>query len=258
MTKAIILAAGEGSRLRPYTTDMPKCLVPLGGRSVLDWQLDTMRSCGIDDITIVKGYMAEQIKREGLNSFVNKDYATTNMVMTLWCAEEKMEGEVVVAYGDIVYDKEVLQTLIDAPHDISVVVDVDWEKYWSKRFSDPLADAEALSMDENNKIKVIGQKADKLSDVEAGYMGLIKFKGKGIDIFKQSFLRAQGANNAWGSPRPFQNAYMTDMLQGLVNEGQDIYAVKIRRRWLEIDSVSDLQLADKCFKVDGNTFTITE
>jgi choline kinase len=256
--KVIILAAGEGSRLRPYTNEMPKCLVPLGGKSVLDWQLDTMRSCGIDDITIVKGYMADCIEREGLNSFVNKDYATTNMVMTLWCAEEKMEGEVIVAYGDIVYDNEVLQALIDAPHDISVVVDVDWEKYWNKRFSDPLADAEAFSMDENNKIKLIGQKADKLSDVEAGYIGLIKLKGKGVAVFKQSFLRAQGANDAWGSPRPFQNAYMTDMLQGLVNEGHDLYAVKIKRRWLEIDSVSDLQLADKCFKVDGNTFTITE
>lgn len=255
--RAIILAAGEGRRLRPYTAEMPKCMVPLEGRSILDWQLDTMRACGIDNITIVKGYLADQIEREGVHTITNKDYATTNMVMTLWCAREVMEDEVIVAYGDIVYDAGVLQELIDAQHDISVVVDMDWKKYWSSRFSDPLADAEAFSMDGNDRIKVIGQKATHLSDVEAGYIGLLKFKGKGIDIFKQSFLRSQETDNAWGSPRPFQKAYMTDMLQGLVNEGHDLHAVKIRRGWLEIDSISDLQLANKYFKSNGATFSIT-
>lgn len=256
--KAIILAAGEGSRLRPYTLDMPKCLVPLGGKGILNWQIDTMRSCGLDDITIVKGYLADKIDDKGLNTFVNKDYATTNMVMTLWCAKEKLEDEVIVSYGDIVYSPQVLEALMKSPHDISVVVDMDWESYWNKRFSDPLSDAEAFSMDSSDRIKIIGQEATQLSDIEAGYIGLIKFKGRGIDIFKESFSKAQDSENAWGSQRPFKQAYMTDMLQGLVNEGHDLYAVKIRRGWLEIDSVNDLQLANKCFKAKGDTFLITE
>ena len=100
-----------------------------------------------------------------------------------------------------------------------------------------------------------------MSDVEAGYIGLIKFSGQGIEIFKQSFLKAKEASlkgeKSWGASRPFKNAYMTDMLQGLVNEGNDLRAVEINRGWLEIDSNDDYLLKiinlykKSCIK-DGN------
>jgi len=154
--KAIILAAGEGQRLRPLTENKPKCLVELGGRPILDWQIDVMHSCGIKDIVVVKGYQADKIVREDVRYYINHDYDTTNMVMTLWCAKDELEGEVVISYGDIVYTEDVLKRLVMAPYDISVVVDLDWQKYWQKRFADPLQDAEAFKMDAQGKIRVIG------------------------------------------------------------------------------------------------------
>ena len=252
--KAIILAAGEGRRLRPLTEDKPKCLVQLGEKPILDWQIETMHNCGVEDIVVVKGYQADKIARKDIKHYVNYDYGTTNMVMTLWCAKDELDDEVIISYGDIVYNEEVLRSIITAPYEISVVADLNWQKYWQKRFADPLKDAEAFKMDTQGKISVIGQVPEKISDIDAGYIGLIKFKGKGIDIFKQSFLQAQSANNAWGSQRPFEKAYMTDMLQGLVNEGQDVYAVKIKGGWLEIDSKDDYSLAKKLF-VDGKVIS---
>ncbi|MDD4941619.1 MAG: phosphocholine cytidylyltransferase family protein [Candidatus Omnitrophica bacterium] len=249
--KGIILAAGEGKRLRPFTDNNPKCLIPLEGKSILDRQIDTMRSCGIDDIVVIKGYRADQITRQDVRFRVNPRYDTTNMVMTLWCAEKDLCGEVVVSYGDIVYNREVLEELMKSPHDISVVADMDWLPYWTMRFSDPLSDAEAFKMDADGRIMVIGQKPEKIEDIEAGYIGLNKFSNTGLDIFKRSFVHAQRVfeNNgkAWGAPRAFEKAYMTDMLQGLINEGNELHAVRIHGGWLEIDSYSDYELAGKLF-----------
>ena len=84
--KAIILAAGEGKRLKPYTDSRPKCMVPLAGRPLLHWQLDVLRSAGIKDIVIVGGYRAEALKACGASVVTNPRYDSTNMVGTLFCA----------------------------------------------------------------------------------------------------------------------------------------------------------------------------
>ncbi len=257
--KAIILAAGEGKRLRPFTEDRPKCLIPLERKSIFDHQVDTMRRCGIRDIIAVKGYKADKITRQDVRYYLNRNYATTNMVMTLWCAKAELEGEVIVSYGDIVYNQEVLQRIIDSQYEISVVVDVNWKKYWKRRFSDPLKDAEALRLDSHGRIEIIGQKAENISDVEAGYIGLIKFKGRGMQIVRESFLNAQKVasqdGSPWGVSRSFENVYMTDMLQGIVNESQDIYGIKINGGWLEIDSSDDYELAKELF-VEGRVVPV--
>ncbi|HLF18610.1 MAG TPA: phosphocholine cytidylyltransferase family protein [Candidatus Omnitrophota bacterium] len=256
---AVILAAGEGKRLRPFTDEKPKCLVPIGDTSIFDHQVDMMKRCGIRDIIAVKGYMAQKISRKDVKYYVNERYATTNMVMTLWCVQHEMKDESIVSYGDIIYNEDVLRKLMAAPHDISVVVDMNWERYWKRRFTDPLADAEALRFADKDRIKVIGQPAHAIADVQAGYIGLMKFKGRGIDTFKRSFLNAEKISQAggkpWGCDRPFEKAFMTDMLQGIINEGEDIYGVKINGGWLEIDGLNDYELAKELF-VDGKVVSV--
>lgn len=257
--KGIILAAGEGTRLKPFTENMPKCLLPLEGKGLIDWQIEIMQSCGISDIVVIKGHMSDKITRSDVRYYLNSDFKTTNMVMTLWCASEELTGEVIIAYGDILYNASVLEQLIKSPHQISVVVDQDWQRYWSLRFDDPLKDAEALKMDSRGRIKIIGQKAKGLPDIEAGYIGLIKFKEEGTKIFKESFLNAQKVAEAgglpWGVDKPFKKLYMTDMLQGLVNEGHEIYGVVVKGGWLEIDSFRDYELAKRIF-IEGRVMEL--
>ena len=259
--KAIILAAGEGKRLKPLTNDRPKCLLELGNKSILDWQIDTMHLCGISDIVVVKGYSAEKIIRKDVRYYANDNFKNTNMVITLWCAEPELEGEIIVSYGDIIYNHEVLQKLIDSTGDISVVVDTNWQQYWQARFEDPLKDAEALKMDADKRIKVIGQKAEKISDVEAGYIGLIKFRENGLKILKKSFSNAKDIAKKgefpWGASRSFETTYMTDMLQGIINEGHNVYGVSVNGGWLEIDSHRDYDLAKKLF-INGEVISLNE
>ena len=108
--RVIILAAGQGTRLRPYTNDRPKCLVELDGKPMLYRQLDVLRAAGLNDIALVGGYHAECLQLPDIEVLLNPRFAQTNMVSTLFCAEQWMkDGEdLLIAYGDIVYEPRVL------------------------------------------------------------------------------------------------------------------------------------------------------
>src|SRR3989338_5798791 len=107
--KAIILAAGMGTRLGKYTKDIPKGMLNFNGKSLIERQVEVLRSCGIKDIIIVKGYMPDKINIKGVKYYENKDYANTNMVETLFAAEKEMSDNIIVCYSDIIYQKNVLK-----------------------------------------------------------------------------------------------------------------------------------------------------
>ena len=107
--KGIILAAGLGSRLSKYTKDCPKGLLPFLGKSLLEHQLEIMRDLGIDDITIIKGYMADKIDISEVNYYTNYNFKETNMVESLFCAKEILEGPCIITYSDVIYEKALLE-----------------------------------------------------------------------------------------------------------------------------------------------------
>ena len=121
MTRAIILAAGQGTRLRPLTNDRPKCLVPLAGISLLERQAQTLRSCGINEIRVVGGYLVDEIKKRGFACSINENYAATNMVATLFSAIDYLPGDddLIISYGDIVYQPQNLQALLQNQDEIA-------------------------------------------------------------------------------------------------------------------------------------------
>jgi len=234
----VILAAGEGTRLRPYTLNRPKCMVEINGKQIIQYQLDVLQSQQIDSIAIVTGYLSDMLQPFGLKTYVNNRYNETNMVWSLFCAKQEFKGTLVVSYGDIVYSKNIINDLIQSPHDISVVVDRKWASYWRERFSDPLDDAEILQCDQQGRIINIGQKPKTLNDIEGQYIGLMKFSEKGQKILQDTFKIAQ-KNGKLGN-LPVEKAYMTDLLQAIIDNGHDIWPVNIEGGWIEIDTVKDL------------------
>jgi len=234
----IILAAGEGTRLRPYTLDRPKCMVEIKGKQIIQYQLDVLQSQQINSIAIVTGYLANMLQDFGLKTYFNDRYNDTNMVWSLFCASQEFKETLIVSYGDIVYSKKILKDLILSPYDISVVVDRKWETYWRARFNDPLEDAETLQCDQQGRIVNIGQKPKTLDDIEGQYIGLMKFSENGQKILKDTFKIAQ-KNGKIGN-LPVEKAYMTDILQSIINNGNDIWPVNIEGGWIEVDTVNDL------------------
>ena len=173
--KAIILAAGEGTRLRPYTLDRPKCLVELAGRPLLEHQMAALQAAGVDDITIVTGYRAEQIAEYGPPTRHNPAYATTNMVASLMCASDVLRSgdDVLIAYSDIIYPASIIRRLCACPEPLCTTVDRQWLKLWQLRCENPLNDAETLKLDGAGDIIEIGRKPKSYDEIQAQYMGLV-------------------------------------------------------------------------------------
>ena len=155
--KVILLVAGEGTRLQPYTLDRPKCMVTINGISLIERQLKVLKQEGLCNIVMVGGYKAEMLQVFNIKTMINPNYSKTNMLWTLFCAEEELEGEVIVSYGDIVYSREVLRALLESTADIAVIIDKKWESYWKARSEDPLSDAETLKLDK----KGMGKNLDR-------------------------------------------------------------------------------------------------
>lgn len=245
----IVLAAGQGTRLRPLTDIRPKCLVELCGQTLLDRLLHAARSVGIDDVVVVGGYLADQLRRSDLRVVVNPDYETTNMVSTLFCAEDLFCAGFILSYGDIAYSPAVLQTLLADPSPVGVVVDRDWRRYWELRFSDPLSDAESLRLGPGGHIKSIGQRETDIDRIEAQYIGLMAFRGPGVEALRQTYAAAQAAERDGRLPsnasRPLSKFFMTDLLQRMIDLGYPVTAVPIEGGWVEIDDLHDLELAEK-------------
>jgi len=240
--KVILLVAGEGKRLRPYTLDRPKCMVEIDGISLIDRQLSVLRAEGLDNIVMVGGYKSEMLKREGVKLKLNPRYYETNMVWTLFSAEEELDNldrDVIVSYGDIVYSREILQALLKSTTDIAVIIDKEWESYWRARNENPLDDAETLKIRRDGTISEIGQKPKSLSEIEGQYMGLMKFSVKGIKQIKEIFHTAVESGELLG--KSVESSYMTDLLQVAINSGRSVTAVPVCNSWIEVDTVKDLK-----------------
>ena len=236
--KVILLVAGEGKRLRPYTLDKPKCMVEIDGVSLIDRQIKILKAEGLEDFLLIGGFKAEMLKQKGVKLKINSRYFETNMVWTLFSAEEELEGDIIVSYGDIVYSQEILQALINSKEDIAVVIDKDWESYWRARNEDLLDDAETLRLGLNGKITEIGNRPKTVEEIQGQYIGLMKLSSKGLSHIKTIFHNSVKSGKLLN--KPVEESYMTDLLQVCINQDIPVSSVIINGGWIEIDTVSDL------------------
>lgn len=246
--KAILLGAGQGTRLRPLTDDRPKCMVEVDGAPLLDWQLYALRAAGIDDVTVVRGWCRTAISGDGLRFVDNHRFAETNMVQSLRCAADHLHGDVIVAYTDLLYRPEVIQRARQSTADIGVVVDMEWRALWERRMDDPLADAETLRTDGKGRLLEIGRRPKSFDEIEAQYLGIVRLSPAGCDVLRETFARAAEADatgrTVFGSERTLDQAYFTDLLDGLIADGYVVKTVPIHGGWTEVDSHDDLRVAE--------------
>ena len=249
-SKAIIIAAGLGSRLKGYTESLPKCMLKFGDKTLLQRQLDAYRASGVDDISVVRGYKKEKIDYEGLRYFENPDYESNNILNSLFYAEEALNGHVIAAYSDILFEAAVVRRVLQSEADISIVVDIDWHGYYVSRKDHPIEEAENVIFDANNQVVNIGKMLMEKDDVFGEFIGMMKFSPRGAETFKRHFHRAKAL--FWDRPfqhaATFQKAYITDMIQDMVDLGVPVHCVIIERGWKEIDTVEDYEKALKEFE----------
>lgn len=241
--KAIIIAAGMGSRLEHMTQDTPKCLLPVNGKSILQHQLDAYRAHDIDDIHIIKGYKQEKIDLPDITYYLNESYKTNNILLSLMHAESAMDDAFMSSYSDIVFHQDVVGELKNSDGDISVIVDTGWKSQYEGRTHHPVSEAEKVIWDDEGHVLEIGKIIDHPDNAQAEFIGLMKCSKKGAAMFTEYYNRV--APEYSGKPfmraPEFRKSYLTDLLQYMINDGVKIQRVCIERGWHEIDTIQDIK-----------------
>ncbi|HBN21778.1 MAG TPA: nucleotidyl transferase [Holosporales bacterium] len=229
--RAIILAAGRGSRMGSLTSEQPKCLTEVHGKLLIQHQIDALTAAGINDIAIVTGYKSECLKDYGTHHFHNPKWSETNMVYSLFCAKEWLdENDCIVSYSDIFYGPQIVKDLMECQDNIAIAYDPNWIELWSKRFDDPLDDAETFRIDANSYLLEIGQKPKTVEEIEGQYMGLLRLTSDFCRIVNE--LRCSN----------FPVISMTKLLSLFIKDSKKIYGVPHKGSWGECDIISDIDL----------------
>ena len=249
--RAIILAAGFGSRLMPLTQDIPKCMVIYQNKRIVDYIMEALNEVGIQEICIVGGYKFNVLKQhinthyKGIQMVCNERYDSTNMVATLFCAKDflldciRQKQDLLVSYADIVYFSEIVEKLKACDYDLGIVVDREWKALWEKRFNNPLNDAETLKLS-GNKIIELGKKPKDYSDIEGQYIGLFRISHRFLSEVVRYYENLD--RNAMYDSKDFDNMYMTSFLQLLIESYKNGCMVELFGNWCEIDFKSDLEV----------------
>ena len=244
--KYLILAAGKGTRLKHYTEDLPKGMLKFAGYPILKYHLKMAERLGFTRQIIVKGYKESAIAFPGVSYYVNNEYDTTNMVESMMRARNEFDDDLVVSYADIIYNPRILKDLVDFSGDFVVTVDMNWKKYWQMRYEKVDFDTESLSLFGDGTIRELGSPDPPVGDIHARYVGLLKFSVRGLKIIEGIYEEAK--KDHWNEPwqksgKPFRNAYMTDLLQEIIDQGYPVKAMPIENGWIELDTVDDYEKA---------------
>ena len=248
--RAIILAAGSGLRLGQHTKDIPKALLDLNGKSILERQISLLRQHGINEIFVVTGYQQEKHTLKDIEYIFNPRYAETEQLASMMVARTKISDDVLVIFGDIVFDEQILQQILVSNDDIGIAIDLDWEKSYNERPDNPKSLADKVLIYQK-KIQQISAKITSLSmkNQQIGeFLGVIKLSRRGSKIMIQKYQELERSHKGkFHDASSLEKAKLVDILQELIDSKIEIYPIPITGKWCEIDTPKDLERARKIF-----------
>jgi choline kinase len=247
--KAVFIAAGQGSRLGSITNDLPKPLVDVNGKSIIERQIDLLHKKNINDIVIVTGYKKEKFTFKNIEYVFNPNFLIDEQAGSLMSARQKFSDDVLVMFGDILFDEQILEQVLNANGQISIAIDKDWEKSYQERNDNPIDKADKVLLKNNKIIKISAEQIRAEQNVDTGeLLGIMKLSSEGSKILIEHYEKLE--NNHTGKfhdAESFKKAKFVDILQELISTGIDINPIVISGNWCEIDTPDDLTRAKKIF-----------
>jgi len=233
--KVVILSAGQGKRLLPMTADRPKCILPVRGQTMIEWQIDELAKCGIDQVNVVLGYGADKVEQtlrrrygEGkINTIYNAAYAVSDNLVSCWTAHDQMSSDFILINGDTLFEVAVVKRLLESEHHPVTVVVSHKSQY----------------DDDDMKVELDGRRLVRIGkdlspdQVDGESIGMILFREQGPKLFCEALemaLRDPSSQRKW---------YLS-----VIDELAQTMAVQTcsteELQWCEVDYPADLQLAE--------------
>ena len=249
--KAIFIAAGEGSRLGNIKKDLPKPLVDINGKSIIERQIALLRKNNVNDVVVVTGYKKEKFTFKNIKYIHNPNFREQEQTGSLMAARSKIVGDVLIMFGDILFEETILQQMLNSKCDIVIAVDKNWEKSYEERPDNPKSEADKVLI-KDDKVIQISAKNIKINnnDNDVGeLLGLMKLSPKGSKILIEQYEKLENSHIGKFHDAPsFKKAKFVDILQELLSLGIIITPISIKGKWCEIDTKHDLEIAKKMFK----------
>jgi choline kinase len=237
MVKALILSAGQGRRLRPLTATKPKCLVSIGDKAILEWQLETLEAAGVARATVVVGFRAEKVEQTlaarahsaiDTSTIFNPRYDTADNLISCWVARDEMNEDFLLVNGDTLFESDVVHRLLASPP-APVTLAVGYKPEYDD-------DDMKVSCD-GHMLRRVGKDLPA-SETSGESIGLLLFRGEGPRLFREALARATAqpeAGRLW-----YLSAVNDLAMRGMVQ----IASVE-GLQWAEVDYWNDLDDAQK-------------
>ena len=248
--RAIILAAGSGLRLGQHTKDIPKALLDLNGKSILERQISLLREHGVNEIFVITGYKREKHVLKDIEYIFNPRYSETEQLASMMVARTKVSDDVLIIFGDIIFDNQVLQQILTSNDDIAIAIDLDWEKSYNERPDNPKSLADKVLINQKKVLRVSAKEAsfDIENQTVGEFLGVIKLSANGSrTIIKKYEELEKSYVGKFHDADSFNKAKLVDILQELIDSKIEIYPIIISGKWCEIDTPKDLERARKIF-----------
>ena len=235
MMKAVILSAGQGKRLLPLTADRPKCILPVRGRTMIEWQVDELARCGIEQVIAVLGYGAGKVEEvlrrrygtDRVKTVYNEAYAVSDNLVSCWKVHDEMDSDFILLNGDTLFEAAVVKRLLGAERQPVTVTISHKERY----------------DDDDMKVELDGQRVvrigkDLLPDqVDGESIGMILFRDRGPMIFRDALEKALNDPSS-------QSKWYLSVIDNLA-QSMPVWTCSVAGlQWCEVDYPADLKLAE--------------
>ena len=248
--KIIFIAAGSSTRLGTKTLNFPKGLIKINNNSIMGIQLDLFKNKKIDNIIIITGPNADKFNFKNVTYINDTNHKKHDVLGSLMVAKSHMNNEIVTTYSDIIFDEKILNSIVEFKGDIGIAIELNWEKRYINRDQHPKSEADNVIIQNGEIVKIKKNISESKDDQIIGeFIGLMKLSKEGAKIFKNKYLELEKTHiGKFHNAPSLERAYLTDMLQELINSGLKISPIIINGNWCEIDTPQDIEIAKKKFK----------
>ena len=247
--KAILLAAGEGSRMGKLTQNIPKPLVKVNGKSIIERQLSILKQNKILDVIIITGPHNEKFNFEKIRYIRDENFLEHDQLGSLMSAKKEIDGDVIILFADIIFEEIILSKILESKSDISIAVDMNWARTYTSKPDGSFDKADKVRFEQENVSRIFKTMTEADKKFEIGeFIGLIKLSKNGSKQLVECYEKIQNVHKGkFHDAISLEKAKLVDILQELIENKIRIDAIPITGEWCEIDTEEDLEIAKKKF-----------
>jgi len=246
--KVIIIGAGSGSRIGDFAKNIPKSLIEINDKTILERQVSLFRKNGLNEIIVITGPNKKKFNLSDITYIFDSKYAEHDILGSLMEVKNYFNDDVIVTYSDIIFDESILHQVLESKSDIGIVVDFDWEKSYVNRTEHPKSEAENVLVDNTGSVLQIRKNIQNINKNVAEFLGIIKLSSYGSKSFVKKYeMLKKSHKEQFHNASSLSKAYLTDMIQELIDSKIKVSTISITGKWCEIDTMQDLKRAEKMF-----------